>query len=115
MRGVRREEAAAGAVDDSMEFSYRLHDAGGDRVLAICDAEILGRTFEEGQLRMEVSEEFYSGGRCGEKAVAKLVKSATIVNAVGRNIVDAMVRDNLVEKDRVLRIQGVPHAQAVSL
>lgn len=117
MRGVRGEKAAEAALTNEyvavMQFSYRLYGSGGDRMLAICDAEIAGRSFEEKELRIEVSE-FYSGSACDEKSAVRLMKSATIVNAVGRNIVSIMIKNSLVDEGMVLYIQGVPHAQSVS-
>ena len=97
-----------------MQFLYKMHVAGKEKLLAICDKNILGKTFEEKDLNITVSEEFYSGKGCDEKAAVKLMEDATIINAVGREIIGLMIRKSIVSEDNVLYISSVPHAQAVS-
>ncbi len=98
-----------------MRFSYRVYESGGDRLLAIADANIIGKTLDGGALRMEVKESFYSGSACSELEAKSLVAKATIINAVGKGIVSLMAREGLVNKQTVLDIGGVPHAQVVRI
>jgi hypothetical protein len=84
-------------------------------MLAISDASILGKRFEERDMQLEVTEDFYSGSTCNKADALKLIRSATIINAVGDNIIGFMVEKKLIEKDRVLKIGGVPHAQIISV
>ncbi|MBI2173457.1 MAG: DUF424 family protein [Candidatus Aenigmarchaeota archaeon] len=99
----------------SPKFCFRIHEAGSDRILAICDASVLGLLLEEGELRLEVSRNFYSGSGCDEKGALELLESSTIVNAVGEGIISLMLKNRLVEESNVLRISGVPHAQLISI
>ena len=38
----------------SSNFCFRIHDAGSNMILAICDESTLGLSLEEGELRLEV-------------------------------------------------------------
>lgn len=96
-------------------FSYRIFRTGNEVMLAISDASILGKRFEERDMQLEVTEDFYSGSTCNRDDALKLIKSATIINAVGDNIIGFMVEKKLIEKDRVLKIGGVSHAQIISV
>ena len=49
-------------------FSVKLHRHPSGNVLAVCDSELLGQSFSEGDLRLKVSEGFY-GGDTVEEAV----------------------------------------------
>lgn len=98
-----------------MRFSYKKYSTQDERMLAICDSEILGRKLEEEDICIEVSEEFYSDKECGEKEAVELIASSTIVNAVGRNIVNVMIDNRLADNSSVLYIRGVPHVQTVCL
>lgn len=98
-----------------MTFCYRVFDAGGDRMLAVCDKSVLGMEFESVDLRIHVSEEFYSSEECEGNGIIALIKSCTIVNAVGEKIIDIMMENGLVDESRILRISGVPHAQIISV
>ncbi|MBI4014935.1 MAG: DUF424 family protein [Candidatus Aenigmarchaeota archaeon] len=96
-----------------MHFSYRIYESGGDRLLAIADADVIGKTLIGDALTMEVKESFYSGSACSESEAKSLAAKATIINAVGKNIVSLMAREGFVDKQAVLNIGGVPHAQVV--
>ena|SRR3989344_2346627 len=95
-------------------FSYNILEQGDDVLLAICDYKILDKTFETGELIITVSD-FYKGKKCEEKEALKLLNKATIINAVGNDIVKLLVDKNLAEKSNVLKIGSVLHAQVVSL
>jgi hypothetical protein len=96
-------------------FSYKIFRTESDVLLAISDASILGKIFEEKGMQLEVPEDFYSGSKCSKAYAVKLIKSATIINAVGDNIISLMIEKKLIEKDKILKIGGVPHAQIVSV
>jgi len=84
-------------------------------MVSVCDEELLGRVLREGKIVFEISEKFYKGSRMTlEEAVAEL-KNCTIANLVGKNIVDAAIKEKLVHPEAVIRIAGVPHAQIVRI
>jgi uncharacterized protein len=95
-----------------MKFSYNIYSQSSDSILAIADLELLGKTFEEGELILSVSD-FYRGQKCDHKKIVDLLKSATIINAVGKDIIGLLEKENMVNKNSILRIEGVPHAQVV--
>lgn len=98
-----------------MKFSYRLHKSGSENILAIADADIVGKKFEEGNFIIEVAEDFYSGRVCTEKDVPSLVESASIINAVGKEAVGMLISSGMVDKNMVLDIGGIFHAQVVKV
>jgi hypothetical protein len=95
------------------EFCYKIFRQGDDTLLAVSDSSIIGKTFNEGDIQINVSRDFYHGKECSRNEIIKILKSATIVNAVGKKIVDIMVKENIIESDSVLIIEGVPHAQII--
>ncbi len=96
------------------KFYCRIYEQDSDRLLAVSDSSIIGKTFEDGELRIDVSD-FYRGKECSESEAIRLVKSATIVNAVGKGIVALMLKEKIITRGSVLKIKGVPHAQVVAL
>lgn len=98
-----------------MKFSYKIHESGEDMVLAVSDASILGKKLEENELVFHVSEDFYSQETCDENNIKDLIKSATIINAVGKEIINLMINEKIIKNDKVIRISGVPHAQVISV
>ncbi|MFQ5759332.1 MAG: DUF424 domain-containing protein, partial [Candidatus Bathyarchaeia archaeon] len=88
----------------------------GRRVLlAVCDAELLGKVLKDGKIVFEVRRDFYDGLKMSVEEAVDLMEQSTIVNMVGRNIVGKALERGLIHPDAVLDISGVPHAQIVRL
>lgn len=96
-------------------FSYRVFRESGEVMLAISDRDILGKKYDENDMHLFVPEDFYSGSICNEEEAIKLIKSATIINAVGNNIISLLIEKKIIAKDNVLKIGGMSHAQIVSV
>ena len=88
---------------------------GRDRLVAVCDEEILGKILEGGKVPFKVSEGFYKGtlGEVDEAIAA--MKQATICNLVGKKIVEAAIDCNMVHERAVIYFGDIPHAQIVKL
>ncbi len=93
----------------------KVHESGSERIVAICDEELLGKTLydEERRLRFHVSEQFYGGDLVRVEEALVEAMNATILNIVGERIVRAAIERNLIHPEAVIKIAGVPHAQAV--
>lgn len=88
---------------------------GRDTVVAVCDAEILGKTLEGGKVPFTVSEGFYRGVLGEVEEALDAMKQATICNLVGKRIVDAAIECRMVHERAVIYFGDVPHAQIVKL
>ncbi len=93
----------------------KIHKIGGEILLAACDEELLGRSFSEGMLRLDVNEAFYGGFQAELDDLVDYLREATIANLVGERVVGKAVEEGYVHPDAVLEISGVPHAQVVSI
>ena len=91
-----------------------MYEQESDKLLSICDLGILGKTFSSGGLEIEVGE-FYQGEKCDERKALGLAKRATIINAVGKRIVELLIKKKLVDRGSVMEIGGVLHAQVVAI
>lgn len=98
-----------------MEFCYKVYRVQKDTLLAVCDADIVGRVLDKDGLDIEIKENFYSDEKCGSRKIMWLSREATIINAVGRNIVDLLIKEGLVDGNNVLKVKGVPMAQMVKI
>ena len=88
----------------------KVHRRGVETLVAACDEQLLGRTLQEGELRLHVSS-FYEGDRMTPEEFVATLRAATIGNFVGRQTVEAARRAGFVGEDGVLWIEGEPHAQ----
>jgi len=84
-------------------------------LLAACDAELLGKVLREGKIVFEVREEFYKGSKVSVEEAIDLMRQSTVVNMVGKRIVDKAIEKGMIHPEAILKISGVPHAQIVRL
>jgi hypothetical protein len=92
-----------------------LRKIGNNVLLAMCDAEILGKTLCEGRIVFHVKEEFYKGARVSIEEAIAMIKNSTIVNMIGQNVVQKAIEKGYVHPEAVLNIEGIPHAQIVKV
>ena len=96
-------------------FSYKIWNEKKEILLAVSDISIVGKTFEEGEMILNIDKNFYFENICDESEIRKIVKKATIINAVGKKIINLLLEEDIINKENVLTIGGVPHAQFVSM
>lgn len=80
-------------------------------LVTVCDADILGETFEGEDVSLTVSESFYGGEDVDEAAVVESLDRASIANLVGTDAVALAIEEGFVDEDRVLEVDGTRHAQ----
>jgi len=96
-------------------ISVKIYKQGNDLLIGACDAKLIGKKFEEGKFQIDVSKEFYDGERVTPEALKKFLKEATIANLVGELTIKAAIEMGLIDKDCVMKIKGIPHAQMVRM
>ncbi|HID17605.1 TPA: DUF424 domain-containing protein [Candidatus Bathyarchaeota archaeon] len=85
------------------------------KLVALCDVDVLGKTFKEGKLKLEVKEGFYRGTLTTMDKAMEELHEADIGNLVGRNVVGAAIERGLVNPKAVIYISGTPHVQILRL
>jgi len=98
-----------------LEVYVNMRKWGHYVLLATCDAELLGKVLRDGKIVFEVREEFYKGSRVSVEEAVDLMRQSTVVNMVGKCIVDKALEKGLIHPEAILKISGVPHAQIVKL
>ncbi|MBS7639365.1 MAG: DUF424 family protein [Candidatus Bathyarchaeia archaeon] len=98
-----------------MEVYVRLTKWGRHTLLAICDSDILGKTFRKDGIIFEVKGEFYNGYKTSIEEALALIEQSTIVNLCGRNIVKKAIERGYVHPEAVYEICGVLHAQIMRM
>lgn len=91
----------------------KVHNTPNGRMLAICDSDLLGKVFDEGDLQLNLSSQFYQGQEKAAPEIEMLLKDCYMVNVVGKEAVSFLVELEMVDKDNILTIAGIPYAQCV--
>ncbi len=86
-----------------------------DTVIAVCDKEIIGNIFREGDLVLRLDESFYKGSEVTKEEVMEALKHATIANISGEKAIACALECGCIKKENILYIDGIPHAQMICL
>jgi len=84
-------------------------------LVSVCDADVMGETFEDGPVSLTVSEEFYGGDDASESEVVDSLARCSVANIVGTESVDLAVDHGFVDEENVLNVDGTRHAQLLWL
>ena len=83
-------------------------------VVAVCDAELLGKRFESGRFQLDVKENFYKGDKVSESEAVLIMKKMLIedatFNIVGKKSVNTAIKAEIISSDSVGEISGIPFA-----
>ncbi|MGM0591789.1 MAG: DUF424 domain-containing protein [Halobacteriota archaeon] len=83
-------------------------------LVSVCDSDCLGRTYADGDVSIEVTEDFYGGDEAASADPDEVVDSlnrAAVANLVGERAVGVAIDAGIIDEDRVLDIDGTRHAQ----
>ncbi|MFC6837393.1 DUF424 domain-containing protein [Halomarina ordinaria] len=84
-------------------------------LVSVCDADILGETFENGEVSLTVETDFYDGEEADEERVVGALARATVANIVGTRAVSVAVEHGFVDETTVLDVGETRHAQLLRL
>lgn len=83
-------------------------------IIAICDANLIGKTFEEGAKQIKINENFYKGDSKTEKEVLDIINEGSgedcTFNIVGERSINTALKSGLIKKEGIIKIQGIPIA-----
>jgi hypothetical protein len=84
-------------------------------LLAVVDDELAGKTIKNKKKQLDLSSEFYKGIKMTKEELLPLLKQAYIMNFVGKESVNLAVENFQVQKEHILYINRIPHAQVLQI
>lgn len=91
------------------------YDTDGKVIVAVCDRDIIGKKFKEGNLVLKLEESFYKGFEACENDIKEALACASIANIAGKRSIACAVGYGFIDQDTVIYVDGIPHAQMVQL
>jgi hypothetical protein len=85
----------------------------GRKVIAICDSNLIGKKFEEKNLQLDLTSNFYKGEEKSEEEIIESIKGSYIINLVGKNSINLGIKLDIINKNNIIKIKNIPHAQAI--
>ncbi|HEV2225648.1 MAG TPA: DUF424 family protein [Nitrososphaerales archaeon] len=89
-------------------YSVRTAEFKGTILVNMCDEELVGRTVEEGKLKVHLSRDFYSGEVVDKGEALRLIRTCSIINLAGSRSVSLAVDNNVGAPEAIREIEEVP-------
>lgn len=82
--------------------------------VALCDSDLIGKKFEEGERQLDMTGKFFAGEEKTEKEVVRLLefyrKEDACFNIVGKRSCKIAFEIGLVSEEGISKVGGVPFA-----
>lgn len=84
------------------------------KIVAICDSELLGKKFEQGQKIIEITPNFFNGDKKTEEEVLEVIERAAeedaTFNIIGKRAIAIALKSGIIKPTGIQKIQGIPVA-----
>ncbi|MFA5855764.1 MAG: DUF424 family protein [Candidatus Pacearchaeota archaeon] len=94
-------------------MQIKIHDAYR-RIVALCDSDLIGKTFTEGNRQIKIHEHFFKGEERSYEEILELLidmeKEDATFNIVGKDSVNAALDAGIITKEGIIEIEGIPIA-----
>ena len=93
-----------------MKVFLKIHNRNEIETVACCDEDLLNKVIDEGNLRIEISDNFFGGNLIDLDEAINILKQASYFNIVGDIIINKAVNSKILTKEGVRKINGIPMA-----
>ncbi|NCN87175.1 DUF424 family protein [archaeon] len=84
------------------------------KIIAIADAELIGKTFSEGNKQLDIKESFYKGDIKPIEEIKELIifglKEDATFNLVGEKTINLALEMGIINEESVGKIENIPYA-----
>jgi uncharacterized protein len=91
-----------------MNFAVKQVNQQRNRMLNICDAELVGKTVRQSDLEIKITESYYRDRIVDEKEAESLLRTSSIINMAGKRTIDLSIKIGLGSAKGVKEIGGIP-------
>lgn len=94
----------------NQEYSYALRKIKYQetQMVNICDLTLIGKEINQGDYNISISRDYFYSEEITKEDAIKILKSSSIINLVGKDIVDLALSLNLAKKNSVKTIENIP-------
>src|SRR5207245_2976903 len=91
-----------------MPFAVRTVTYQQNKMLNICDADLVGRTLTESNFTLNISRSYFAERIIEREEAEELLKISSIINMVGKETISLSVKMGIGSSKGVKEIDGVP-------
>ena len=94
-------------------MQLKIHKSYRDLV-AVCDTELIGKYFEEGNFQLDLKESFYNGEEIDEEELIEILQDMknedATFNIVGKKSVSASIKAGIISEQAIKNISKIPYS-----
>ena len=91
-----------------MQFSVKVSDYQKNTMINMCDAELMGKNIVDGELKININENYYGKQLVDKSEAISLLKSASIMNLVGNETISLATDLGIGSESGIKIISNVP-------
>ena len=91
-----------------MQYSVRISDYQKNTMVNMSDTELIGKDVIDGELKINISENYYGKQIVEKDEAISLLQSASIMNLVGKETISLAIELGIGSKDGVKIISDIP-------
>lgn len=96
------------------KYALRRIKYQGTNMINICDLDLVGKVINKDDFEINISKEYFQDEEINEVEAASLLKSSSMLNLVGKNIVSLALGLKLAKENSVKVIEDVPFLMVFS-
>jgi len=96
-------------------FWVKVQYLGEHVFVTVVDEELLGKEFKEGNIVLDIDENFFKGELLDEELALSRMEVATSLYVIGERAVKLAIEARMIHPEAVKRVKGVPYAQMLLL
>jgi uncharacterized protein len=81
-------------------------------VIAICDSNLIGKTFEEEKFQLDVKESFFKGKEVDQETLIEIMRARAMedstFNIIGKESIETAIKAGIITKESVKKVQDIP-------
>ena len=89
----------------------KIHERNEGSIVCVVDKELIGKRFEQNDLQLDLSSNFYKGEEKSFEEVGDLIRNAYAVNLAGERTIRLAIEEGIIDESVVKKISGVPYYQ----
>jgi len=91
-----------------MLFASKFIESSGNRILNICDTDLVDKIIKDGKKEIKISSNYYNENTIDESEAEHLLQKCTSANMVGEKTISLSLRLGIGSEKGVRRIAGIP-------
>lgn len=101
-------------MNQENKYALRRIKYQGTYMINICDLNLVDKVINKGDFEINISKEYFHDEEIDEEEAASLLKSSSMLNLVGKNVVALALRLKLAKENSVKVIEDVPFLMVFS-